>query len=219
MRLKKSTGLIVALDTFSKAKAIAVAKVVSDYADAFKIGYPLLLDNTLEIIADLKRVSKFPIIVDIKLADIPEIVGNITHRLVASGADGIIVQGFVGPDSIRAAVGSSKGKDIFVVAEMSNPGAELFLKKEAIKIAKLAKFLKTRGIIAPATRPDEIKKLRKIVGNDFFILSPGIGPQGGSIKQTVKAGADFVIIGRAILQAKNPAKAVENIVNEIKSVK
>ena len=71
------------------------------------------------------------------------------------------------------------------------------------------------GIIAPATRPEKVSQLRKIVGN-LKILSPGVGAQGGSASDTIKAGADYVIVGRAIYQASDPKVAAKQLADEIK---
>ena len=73
------------------------------------------------------------------------------------------------------------------------------------------------GIVAPATRPERVKALRAIVGSRF-ILAPGVGAQGGRASDAIAAGADAVIVGRAIYEAKNPAKAADGIADEIRSV-
>ena len=58
---------------------------------------------------------------------------------------------------------------------------------------------------------------KKIIG-DREILSPGVGAQGGSASEAIKAGADYVIVGRAIYKSDNPRKVAEDIASEIKSV-
>jgi orotidine-5'-phosphate decarboxylase len=91
---------------------------------------------------------------------------------------------------------------------MSHPGAtEFFRGGIAEKIARMAIECGADGIIAPATRPERVKALRKIVGNRK-ILSPGVGAQGGD----ADAVADLVngiIVGRQIYTAEKPGEAAK----------
>jgi orotidine-5'-phosphate decarboxylase len=137
-----------------------------------------------------------------------------------AGADAVIVQGFTGHDSLEAAVGLAKeqGKDIYVVTEMSHPGALDFMQQVGEDIAKMAAQAKASGVVAPATRPERVADIRKIIGNDLSIISPGVGAQGGSASDVIKAGADWVIVGRSIYQSDDPGAAARKIVDEIKEV-
>jgi orotidine-5'-phosphate decarboxylase len=84
------------------------------------------------------------------------------------------------------------------------------------KIAKMAKELGATGIVAPATRPNRVRKYRKIIGNDMLIISPGVGPQGGKIGDAILEGANFEIIGRLIYNAPDQAEAARRISLELK---
>jgi orotidine-5'-phosphate decarboxylase len=100
------------------------------------------------------------------------------------------------------------GGACFVVAEMSHPGATAFFHSgTAEKIAELAVSCGADGIIAPATRPERVKILRKIVGNRK-ILSPGVGAQGGDAAAIAQI-VDGIIVGRAIYEAKDPVTAIK----------
>ncbi len=103
---------------------------------------------------------------------------------------------------------------MFVVAEMSHPGAARFNASIADEIARLAVKMGAAGIIAPATRPERVRALRQIVG-DRLILSPGVGAQGGSAGEVIAAGADFAIVGRAIYGDEDPGAAAERLGREI----
>ena len=72
-------------------------------------------------------------------------------------------------------------------------------------------------IVAPATRPERVSALRAIIGRKQ-ILAPGVGVQGGKASEAIAAGADAVIVGRAIYEAANPAAAATAIATEIRSV-
>jgi orotidine-5'-phosphate decarboxylase len=71
--------------------------------------------------------------------------------------------------------------------------------------------------VAPATRPDRVKTLRAIVGSRL-ILAPGVGAQGGKASEAIAAGADAVIVGRAIYDAKDPTSAARETAAEIRAV-
>jgi orotidine-5'-phosphate decarboxylase len=206
--------LILALDLTEKRKALAVAKQVSGIVDAVKVNYPLVLGCGLGIVGKLARRND--VICDFKVADVPNTNRLIVEQVVKAGASGVICQGFVGRDSLRACVDAAKGVNVFVVAEMSHPGSEKFITPVSESIARLAVEIGAAGIIAPGTRPERISALRKIIGNKL-ILAPGIGAQGGQASIALKAGADYIIVGRSIYEAANPRKAAEDIISQIKS--
>ncbi|MGI6078851.1 MAG: orotidine 5'-phosphate decarboxylase / HUMPS family protein, partial [Fastidiosipilaceae bacterium] len=64
---------------------------------------------------------------------------------------------------------------------------------------------------------DRIAAIRKIAGNDKEILSPGVGAQGGSASAAIRAGADYVIVGRAIYASDDPAAAAGKFADEARS--
>jgi orotidine-5'-phosphate decarboxylase len=202
--------LILALDVTEKKQALKIAKACAPHIDAIKLGYPLILSCGLSFAGELEDLE-LPLIADFKLADIPN-----TNRLIAelvfdAGFASIICHGFTGKDAVLACVEVSAdyGGACFVVAEMSHPGATTFFHGGAAeKIAALAMECGADGIIAPATRPDRVKVLRKIVGNRK-ILSPGVGAQGGDAAAVAEI-VDGIIIGRAIYEAEDPAAAAES---------
>ena len=188
-----------------------MAADTKDYVDAFKVNVPLVLARGMGLIDKLAKIGD--VICDFKVADIPNTNRLIVDEVFRHHAKGIIVHGFVGEDSVRACVDAARG-DVFVVAEMSHPGAERWNAPIADEIARLAVAVGAAGIIAPATRPDRVKALRAIVG-DKLILSPGVGAQGGTPADPITAGADYIIVGRAIYDAENPRAEAEKITREI----
>jgi orotidine-5'-phosphate decarboxylase len=207
--------LILALDVTKKEEAIAIARSCAPHIGAIKIGYPLVLGAGLSIARDLAALD-LPLIADFKVADIPNTNTLITDLVFTAGFTAIICQGFVGTDSVKACVNAAHrhGGECYVVAEMSHPGAkEFFVPGTPEQIAANAMLAKADGIIAPATRPDRVKVLRGIVGSKK-ILSPGVGAQGGNI-HAVAGLVDGVIIGRAIYEAEDPAKAAQEFARDI----
>ncbi|MFA4826094.1 MAG: orotidine-5'-phosphate decarboxylase [Methanoregula sp.] len=203
------TDLILALDATEKKTALAIAEACAPHIDAIKLGYPLVLSCGLAI-ADEMAEYDIPLIADFKVADIPNTNRLIAEQVFEAGFSSIICHGFVGKDSVIACVETAfeSGGACYVVAEMSHPGATGFFHGgTAEKIAELAMECGADGIIAPATRPERVKILRGIVGRRK-ILSPGVGAQGGDAG-TIANLVDGIIVGRAIYEAEDPAKAAQ----------
>jgi orotidine-5'-phosphate decarboxylase len=211
--MKQESRLILALDITDRLRALDIVAKVQKHVDAVKVNYPFALGCGMGAVKEL--AAKVDVICDFKVADIPNTNRLITEQVKIAGARGIICQAFPGRDSLDACVKAAEGMDVFVVTEMSHPGADMFMVPVAEKMAKLAVEVGAAGIIAPATRPEKVKVLRKIVG-DMKILSPGVGAQGGSATDTIKAGADYVIVGRAIYEAADPEAAARKLAAEIR---
>ena len=213
---RSNTGLILALDVTEKDIAIRISKETAQYVDAIKIGYPLVLGSGLGVIRNISEIA--PVIADFKVADIPNTDRLICSQVFEAGACAVIVHGFTGRDSVSECVETAKDHngDIFVVTEMSHPGAVEFMQPKAQELASLAVECKAAGVVAPATRPERVRQIRDIVG-DLIIISPGVGAQGGSAADAIKAGADQVIVGRSIYGSKYPGKEAERIVKEIET--
>ncbi|MDO9098482.1 MAG: orotidine-5'-phosphate decarboxylase [Candidatus Methanoperedens sp.] len=212
--MQKNTRLILALDVIDKNKAVAISKETAEYVDAIKIGYPLVLGAGLDIINTICEFA--PVIADFKVADIPNTNKLICSQAFEAGASAVIVHGFTGSDSLLECVKTAqeyKG-GIFVVTEMSHPGAVEFMAPKALELASLAVECKAHGVVAPATRPERVKQIRQIVGK-LTIISPGAGAQGGSAADAIRAGADYVIAGRTIYNSKTPGKEAEKIAKEL----
>lgn len=211
--MRKETGLILALDVTSPELAVRIARDAADFLDAIKVNYPLVLSCGMQIVTDLAEIRE--VICDFKVADIPNTNRLIVEQVFLHGASGVIVQGFVGEDSVRACV-EAAGGEVFVVTEMSHPGGQLYTAPIAEELALMAVRVGASGIIAPATRPQRIKRLREIV-QDLAILTPGVGAQGGYASSSIKAGADYVIVGRSVYNSPNPRRSAKKIAEEIQS--
>ena len=199
------TELILALDLLDRKEATRIAEACAPYIDAIKVGYPLVLSPGLSLTDALAGLG-LPLIADFKVADIPNTNRLITEAVFSAGFDAIIAHGFVGADAARACVEVAHNHDgaAYIVAEMSHPGAtEFFHGGVAERLAALAVTVRADGIIAPATRPDRISKLREIVGART-IYSPGVGAQGGD-PDAVARLVDGIIVGRSIYEAEDPA--------------
>ncbi len=214
--MKIKNNLILALDVMSESEAIEICDSIKDHIDTIKIGYPLALAEGLEIINKLKDQFGFKVICDFKVADIDATNSKICDETFKAGADAIICHGFVGSDSVQACLdmADKHGKELFLLTEMSHPGAKMFLQKNAEEIAEMGVEMGIRNYVAPATRLDRLSIIRDIVGDDAFIISPGVGKQGGDGKKTLEY-SNAIIVGRSIYEADNPETACENLIKSL----
>jgi len=209
--------MILALDVQSIKEAMDIVRSVRKYIDTIKIGYPLVLAEGLESISRVKEEFDCKIIADFKVADIPETNQKIADLTFKAGADAIIVHGFVGGDSLQACLDSADKykKEVFLLTEMSHPGAKKFLQPAAEEIAQMGVDMGLKNYVAPSTKLDRLEKIRTVVGDSSYIISPGVGAQGGDPSKTLEF-ADAIIIGRSIYFSKDPENTVKSIIDSIK---
>jgi len=216
--LVSKTKIIHALDVEDLDRALEIAREVEPYVDSIKVSYPLVLTKGPHAIREIRNAVDVPILTCFKVADIPEISRRIMEATLAAGADGVTLHGFVGRDTMRECIKVANRNDAstFVIAEMSHPGAEEFMQPVGEKIAQMAKDLGATGIVAPATRPERVKRYRKIIGDDMTIAAPGVGRQGGHIGDAIMTGADFEIIGRSIYESRNPGETARQVSTQLR---
>jgi len=212
--MNKKNSLILALDVLSRDKALELTEQLVDHFDAIKVGYPLILHAGLGIVEEISSIS--PVIADLKIADTPNTNRLICEAVLGAGADAIIAQAFPGKDSLVACADCARGfgADLFVVTEMSHPGADQFMAPLAERMARLAVESGARGVVAPATRPERIRLIRSIIG-DKLIISPGVGAQGGSAGEALQAGADYLIVGRSVYGSADPVAQAKELAAQV----
>ncbi len=208
------SGLILALDVYDRDRALEIAESTADYLWAVKVNWPLIIGSGLKIITELKQITGLPVIADLKLADIPNTNRLIAGEVFGAGADYIIAHGFVGRDSVKAVM--ELGEAIIVV-EMSHPGAEEFIQAATDRLIEMANELEPFGVIAPATRPERVSYIRSKLKPGIKVIAPGVGAQGGKAGEAIKAGADYVVVGRAIYESENPREAARRLSEEVEA--
>jgi len=215
--MERKTGLILAMDVTDEDEALEIAKTISDYVDAIKVNYPIILSLGTQIIGKLSKYR--PVIADLKIADIPYTSNLIAGLAFSASASGIIAHGFAGSDTIEAVAKTARrfDGDVFVVSELSSEGGKEFLNPVADSIVKMAEELGCTGIIAPATRTERIAHFKRIAPK-LTVVAPGIGAQKGDLEATLRAGADFVIVGRAIYDSDSPESAAREYAERIEQI-
>ena len=209
-------NIILAMDLMDLKEAERVCESINEYIDTIKIGYPLTLAEGLSTIGFFKDNFDYKVICDYKVADIPATNEKIANQTFDAGADAIICHGFVGSDSVDACKTSAEdhGGEVFLLTEMSHPGAIKFLQPNADEIARMGVEMGITNYVAPSTRPERLSEIRDIVGKEAFMISPGVGTQGGDPRETLKY-SNALIIGRSIYNAEDPEKATKEIVDSI----
>ncbi|MEM2508418.1 MAG: orotidine 5'-phosphate decarboxylase / HUMPS family protein [Candidatus Hadarchaeales archaeon] len=234
LREKKGTPIVLALDfspdyteSFcnkkeSLKKLEALLLELEDYVSGIKIGLPLLLSLGLDGIKRLTRehTKRYFFICDTKMADIGHINVLTAGLLFDAGFDGIIAHAAIGAkDGLIPVVKLAKKKDrgVLGLCAMSHAGANDFLNKNFLKLLLIADSAGVDGFVLPASRPDIIRKARKMFDKPIF--SPGVGAQGAPFGSAIVAGSDFEIIGRSITESSEPAKKAKEILEAIRNAK
>ena len=216
-------GLIVALDGDNLVLSESLARRLSGTVDAFKVGLTLFAAHGPEALLEIGQHGR--VFCDLKLHDIPTQVGAATAALAAQGVWLTTVHASGGRSMIAAAVaGAASGGRTTLVAAVtvltSLDGDELAAvgqqAEAAGQVARLALLAVGAGAQALVCSPQEVAAVRAAVGPGTVLVCPGIRPAGGVLgdqsrvatpTQAVAAGADYLVVGRPIIAAPDPAAA------------
>jgi orotidine-5'-phosphate decarboxylase len=163
---------------------------------------------------------------DGKVNDIGATNSVIAEYFFEAGFDALIANPFVGyEEGLKPIfdVARRENRGVILLGYMSHKGATEGYgqkvtdaktgeeTKQYLSFAKKALAWMADGLVVGATVPEKISEIRAVLENDVPIYSPGVGAQGGSIEAALQAGATFLIIGREITQAQEPAAAAEKL--------
>ncbi|MHA2423610.1 MAG: orotidine 5'-phosphate decarboxylase / HUMPS family protein [Candidatus Thorarchaeota archaeon] len=217
-------------------KAIEIVKDTSEYAAAYKINRQLVLPiglfDGMQKVLDSIHEGGLTAIMDCKINDIGNTNSHITQYYLDAGFDAVIANPFVGweggLDSVFEAA-RTRGKGVITLCYMSHPGAPegyglRFAKDDKGKdleimyneFARRARNWEADGVIVGATYPDIIREVKKILGDEVPIISPGVGAQGASAREAIDAGASYIIAARSVVNADDPATAAKSLVDEMR---
>jgi orotidine-5'-phosphate decarboxylase len=220
--------LIVALDVSSIEMALSLVTRLGRSVSFYKIGYQLGYAGGLafahQLIDDGKQVF-----LDFKLHDIGNTVEKGVESVAKMGASFLTVHAY--PQTMQAAVkgrGASKLKILAVTVLTSYDDNDLADAGYRMKVGELAatraQQARDLGIDGLVCSPEEAVNLRKIVGGEMALVTPGIRPAGSATgdqkrimtpAKAIASGADYLVVGRPITEAADPKAAAEAIVAEI----
>ncbi|MDE2374450.1 MAG: orotidine-5'-phosphate decarboxylase, partial [Hyphomicrobiales bacterium] len=227
MRIAPRERLIVALDLPSVEAAQAMVARLGDSASFYKIGYQLAYAGGLPYARTLVDAGK-QVFLDLKLHDIGNTVSEGVKSVSRIGASFLTVHAY--PQTMKAAVQARSGRlQILAVTVLTSyddrdlMAAGYGAGVRATTAARAENALEI-GVDGLVCSPEEAANLRRIVGNDMLLVTPGIRPAGGdkgdqkrvaTPAAAIAAGADYLVVGRPIVAADDPRAAAEAIVTEI----
>lgn len=222
--------LIVALDLPTVAEAEAMVDRIGDAATFYKIGMELTYGGGLDLVRRLVSAGK-KVFLDLKLHDIPTTVEKATAQVAGLGATFLTVHAF--PQTMKAAVKGKGASDLRILAvtvmtsyddaDLAEAGYALDVRDLVARRAVQAREAGVDGIVLS---PEEVGEMRRLLGPDMALVTPGIRPAGaghGDQKRVtapadaIRAGADHLVVGRPITQAADPRAAAQAVVREIES--
>ena len=233
----KSSRIILALDLADGSDLNQVARrtisLLERYICAIKLNFHLILPLSSSELSELNRnVHSYGLqsVADIKLNDIPSTNKIAISHLSSMGFDAITVNPFIGTAGLRAAVVHTHKLrlGILVLVYMSHMGAECgyginFLSSNCQFTLLYQKFFqdaitcRADGVIVGANRLEILREI-SCKKDRIPIYSPGLGVQGGNIKQAANHGTDYFIIGRSIIGSKDPLKTAKNLQHQLVGV-
>lgn len=228
--------IMVALDC-DRDRAFELADMLQGHACWLKVGMTLYYAAGPAMVKALKDRG-FKIFLDLKFHDIPHQVHGAARSAALTGADLLTVHGLGGSAMLQAAVEGAREASVesdaerarviaitvltsMDVAALMQIGIDDPVADEARRLALLAQDAGTDGIVCS---PQEAQAMRKLLGSDAWIVTPGVRPRGAALgdqsrvatpAQAINAGASHLVVGRPITEADDPVRAFEAIVEEL----
>jgi orotidine-5'-phosphate decarboxylase len=220
--------LIVALDVPDIAVAEAMIGRLGDSVTFYKIGYQLAYAGGLAMVGRLSDAGK-KVFIDLKLHDIGNTVSRGVESIARLGATFLTVHAY--PQTMKAAVEARAGSSLKILAvtvltsyddgDLHAAGYRLGVSDLVEARARQAQQLGVDGLVCS---PKEAVSLHKIVGHQMHLVTPGIRPAGSTTgdqkrimtpARAMAAGADYLVVGRPVLEAADPRAAADAIQAEI----
>ncbi|MBI4974853.1 MAG: orotidine-5'-phosphate decarboxylase [Candidatus Omnitrophica bacterium] len=230
--------LIVALDVDTEKKALDLVDKLKGHVKIFKVGSELFSSCGPDIVR-LIRKKGCDIFLDLKLNDIPNTVAKASISIARLGVSIFDLHALGGYDMMKKAKDASEEEAkslkvtrpkvlaVTVLTSFDENG----LKKTGIydnieaQVLRLARLAKDAGLDGVIASPFEVKLIRENLGKSFLIVTPGIrlGRTAPSDDQrriatpgdAIRSGADYIVVGRPIIEARNPLDVVQGIFEEI----
>lgn len=221
--------LIIALDVDSSIKAQQIVQSIGDSASTFKVGKQLFTAEGPQIVRDLVASGK-KVFLDLKFHDIPNTVGAAIRQARELNVAMLTVHASGGSKMLKAAAEAAGDSTLVLAvtvltslsdADLSEIGVAGNVQAQVLRLAALARASGIRGLVASA---HEARELRRELGDDFAIVTPGVRPAGAekgdqarvvTPAAALQAGASHIVVGRPITEAADPAAAAKAILQEL----
>ena len=224
--------LIVALDVPSAAAAQEVVAAVGDSAFIYKVGMQLYTAEGPSVVRDLVASGR-RVFLDLKYHDIPNTVASAVTEAAKLGVSMLTVHASGGGKMLRAAVDAARAVDPRLVilavtiltsisdSDLDKIGVHGQIVDQVLRLAALALADGCQGVVASAR---EASDLRKRLGFDYAIVTPGVRPAGAehgdqarvvTPNEAISAGATHIVVGRPITAASDPGAEAREILSQI----
>ena len=243
---ERKTELILALDVEREELALEMVDCLKKYIRIFKVGAQLFTACGPDVVKKIQKRG-VRVFLDLKYHDIPSIVARVAAAATALEVYIYDLHILGGREMMRKAkeATAKKARELGLrkpiilgvtiltsldESEMQELRIEGSPKERVVQFASLARSVGIDGVVSS---PREIKSIRQECGNDFIILTPGVraAPNFNSpvmsecddhkrslgVKEAIRDGADFIVVGRPILEADNPVKAAQEILKEMEA--
>jgi len=238
--MRPKDRICVALDVEDKVAARRFVDLLKADVGMFKIGLQLFTKEGPGFVEELTG-SGAKVFLDLKLHDIPNTVLSAAKNFVRMGIFMFNIHAFGGKDMMIAtaeavteeALRLGVAKPVMLAVTVLTSLDDSILKDELgvtrpmmDEVEWLARLSKEAGADGVVASPKETKIIKTACGKDFIVLTPGIRPAGTSMgdqkrvttpREALDAGSDYIVIGRPIIEAKDPLKAVKKIVAEMET--
>ncbi len=220
--------LIVALDLPDLNSAEAMVERLGEAVNFYKIGLELTYGGGLELAKRLARDGK-KVFLDLKLHDIPNTVARATAQVADLGATFLTIHAY--PQTMQAARGAIGASSLRLLAvtvmtsyddnDLNEAGYRFGVRELVARRALQAREAGVHGLVLSA---EEAPAIRKVVGPDTLLVTPGIRQSGGDIAdqkrvmtpaRAIAGGADYLVVGRPVTQASDPRAAALAFTAEI----
>jgi orotidine-5'-phosphate decarboxylase len=239
MKLAAEEKLIVALDTDELGKALQLVNELKDKVETFKVGKELFVSCGPQIIQEIQSLNK-KVFLDLKLHDIPNTVAKAAVSATRQGvfmfdlhvAGGREMMEETVKLSRQAAIDLDVKKPLVIGITVLTSLNDRQLQEEVgisrtveDQVSHWARLGKEAGLDGVVCSPREVRQIKELCGRDFLTVVPGIRPNWAgqddqkrvmTPAEAVRAGADFLVVGRPITQAAKPGEAAEKILKEIR---
>lgn len=228
--------IIIALDAGTKEEAHQLLDQLED-VHVFKVGLELFTAAGPPLLEELGRRKK-KVFLDLKYHDIPNTVAGAVRSAVRLGAAFLTIHACGGPEMMRRAIEAAHEESlkqrvpkplllgVTVLTSLKDADLELigFSAPAADLVLQLARMAKSAGLDGVVSSPQEIKILKRALGQDFLVVTPGIRPPGAESHdqkrvmtpaEAVRLGADYLVIGRPVTAAPSPREVFRKILDEV----
>lgn len=224
--------LIVALDVPTAAEAQGIVTALGDAVSTYKVGKQLFTAAGPGVVRELIGSGR-KVFLDLKFHDIPSTVAAAVRSASELGVSMLTVHASGGSRMLKAAVEAASAAKrppmvlavtvltSFSDADLKEVGVAGPARGQVLRLASLAQRAGCGGVIASAR---EAQLVRRTLGAGLAIVTPGVRPAGGpkddqtrvtTPAEAIAAGADYVVVGRPIIGAKDPAAAARAILEEM----